>query len=323
MKRIFRTTSMALSFLAAISMVALPAGANSGSGSGDPTYVSREGGSGGSGSTSPSGEYIPPPTNRGSGGASQAAKGAAAQQAIAMGMSLAMAGYFYSQCSSTNKWACVFAALSAAQAASLALSSKTNSGVADQLASRDQSYAFNDGVTGANNDGTSSGGTSVMADAQKIMAEMSEKGYKVSPDGKTMTFPDGRSVATSAITDEGALSSAGFSESDIQAGRATLAAGVSKANDKMRAVQMTAEGGGGGGGGSGRSVADDGSGGPGKGHGGNFNFGQKKDPKKPNLSGMSKNFGSDKIGVAGDDIFEMITRRYKARDAADNFIRAD
>jgi hypothetical protein len=322
MKRIFRTTSMALSFLAAISMVALPAGANSGSGSGDPTYVSREGGSGGSGSTSPSGEYIPPPS-RTSGGASQAAKNASGQQAIAMGMSLAMAAYFASQCGWKSPLPCALAALSAAQAATLAGSSRTNAGVADQLASRDQSYAFDGGVTGANNDGASSGGTSVMADAKKIMADMSEKGYKVSPDGSTVTFPDGRSIASSAITDEGALASAGFSESDIQSGRAAMAAALAKANDKMRAVQMTAEGGGGGGGGSGRSVADDGSGGRGKGHGGNFNFGQKKDPKKPNLSGMSKNFGSDKIGVAGDDIFEMITRRYKARDAADNFIRAD
>jgi hypothetical protein len=307
MQRIFKTTSMALSFLAAISMVSLPAGADSGSG--------------GSGSTTSSGEYVPPPS-RTTGGASQAAKGASGQQAIAQVVSLGMAAYFATKCPKSG-YACALAAMSAAQALSLMGSSKTNAGVADQLASRDQSYAFDGGVTGANNDGASSGGSSVMADAKKIMAEMSEKGYKVSPDGSKVTLPNGNSIASSAITDEGALSSAGFSEGDIQTGRAALATALAKANERARAIQMVPEGGGGGGGGGGRSLADDGSGGRGKGYGAGFNFGKKNDRNKPNLSGMSKNFGSDKIGVAGDDIFEMITRRYKARDAADNFIRAD
>lgn len=42
---------------------------------------------------------------------------------------------------------------------------------------------------------------------------------------------------------------------------------------------------------------------------------------KPKLSGLTKKLGDDTIGVSGDDIFEMITRRYKARDEANEFLK--
>jgi hypothetical protein len=45
------------------------------------------------------------------------------------------------------------------------------------------------------------------------------------------------------------------------------------------------------------------------------------DDKKDKLSGLSKRVGDDQIGVAADNIWEMVTRRYRDRDAQNNFIK--
>ncbi|RYZ63319.1 MAG: hypothetical protein EOP05_23835 [Proteobacteria bacterium] len=104
----------------------------------------------------------------------------------------------------------------------------------------------------------------------------------------------------------------------------TMAEAGKQANAKFKALSSLTNdvGGGGGGGAGGSSEVGGGSGGydpTGGGYGKSAGLGGKT--KSPGLAGMQKKFGSDNIGVAGDDIFEMITRRYQARDKADNFLK--
>jgi hypothetical protein len=142
-------------------------------------------------------------------------------------------------------------------------------------------------------------------------------GVTVSPDGTSVTTADGKKVTASSLGSESAMKAAGFSGSDISGAQNALK-NVPAAISALKASAMTNDVGGGGGGlGSGG-----GGGGGGSGSGGSFaGFGKAAKGQDISLSGMSKKLGNDNIGVAGDDIFEMITRRYKARDKVDAFIK--
>lgn len=164
----------------------------------------------------------------------------------------------------------------------------------------------------------------IARDVARLRTELEKSGVKMSPDGKTMTTPDGRKYD---------LSKAGSgSESDMiamgmTADEAAKAAAMGKqfaAKQAEKFKQMSQLAGAGGGGG-GRGVASDAGDGAGGGYGNGFDpWG--KDPRnrnraKPKLSGLTKKLGNDTIGVSGDDIFEMVTRRYKARDQENQFLK--
>jgi hypothetical protein len=158
-----------------------------------------------------------------------------------------------------------------------------------------------------------------MTDYQKLGENLKNAGLSV--DGNNIKLPNGKTVSMNALSSEQSMKDAGFSDSEIQDARATAAKAAAAAKEKYKAIAMAAEGGGGGKG-AGANGAGAGAGGAGfsmsdllkkAGHG--------ADRKAASVSGMSKKFGNDNIGVSGDDIFQMITRRYKARDASNQFLK--
>jgi hypothetical protein len=187
------------------------------------------------------------------------------------------------------------------------------------------------GTGGPNTAGTGGGlppGTTpqtIARDVARLRTELEKSGVKLSPDGNTVTTPDGRKYD---------LSKAGSgSESDmlamgLSAAEAAQAANMGKqfaAKQAEKFKQMSQLAGAGGGGGGGRGLASDGTGGGEGGYGSGFDpWG--RDPRnrnraKPKISGLTKKLGNDTIGVSGDDIFEMVTRRYKARDEKNDFLK--
>jgi hypothetical protein len=152
---------------------------------------------------------------------------------------------------------------------------------------------------------------------------MAANGIAVSADGQTLTMPNGSTVPTSSLGSASGAAAAGLSGADIAAGQNALAQGQALVNSKIASGALSAEGGGGGGGKGSGSGGDDGSGGGAGGAGMAGNPFANKNGKngKASVSGMSKKLGNDNIGVAGDDIFEMITRRYQDRDKHNNFLK--
>ena len=117
------------------------------------------------------------------------------------------------------------------------------------------------------------------------------------------------------MSSEGGMASAGLNASQIAQAKAALADARAAALALKKNASLSVDEGGGGGGGGGSSGRDK------KDSANSYSFGGPSRRGKPNLSGMTKNFGGEKIGVSGDDIFEMITRRYKSQDASNLFIR--
>lgn len=153
--------------------------------------------------------------------------------------------------------------------------------------------------------------------ASKVAAA---SGVSVSADGSSVTLPNGKKVASSAFSSADSMKDAGFSGSDISNVQDFLKNEAPKAIAAAHAKIGSLTNDVGGGGGS-ASSAGAGSGG-GYGDGGMSKIGKGAGAKKDaGVSGMSKKLGGDNIGVSGDDIFEMITRRYQARDKADTFLK--
>jgi hypothetical protein len=162
--------------------------------------------------------------------------------------------------------------------------------------------------------------------ADKLANDLKKSGYTVSADGKTVTYPNGKKVSTSTFGSPAAMSAAGFSDSQISDMQNALDQANKAADAKFKSIASLTNDVGGGGGGAGSSGGGGGDTASGGDYGGGGAF---KDPFGKNgkgragagVAGMSKKLGDDNIGVAGDDIFQMITRRYQARDKADNFIK--
>lgn len=158
-------------------------------------------------------------------------------------------------------------------------------------------------------DGPQAGKPGSGAELAEIRDKLKAAGAEISSDGSSMTLPGGGSIAldSSAATDAG-MKSAGLSDQQIAMGKTALADALAKMGSKGKELADNGFGGGGGGGYSPSISADpksSGKGAPGK---------------KPKVTGLTKNFHGEKIGVAADDIFEMISRRYKAQEAANTFL---
>lgn len=299
-----------------------------------------------------------------SGGGAKAAKGTQVTQIISIGASVATAGLLVKPCGAvaTSAWACPMLAMSLAQAASLfgsqggagrAASAISTGGTNPGYTGLDGTGTnpFNQNPYGPNGSGTNPNGlgdptaagaggnnpnglggpTAASPELQQYLKEyqalstgLAKAGYKLSADGKSVTGPNGKKTPTSAFSSPEAMQAAGFGMDDISAMNATMAGLDKKISDKLRAVQMSAEGSGGGGGGLGGGYGSGGGGGDGSGLGrGGFPWDKEGKGKGDGrgVAGMMKKLGDDNIGVAADNIFEMVQRRYKARDEANNFLK--
>lgn len=169
-------------------------------------------------------------------------------------------------------------------------------------------------------------GTNIKGEIAKLnsFATSSSKPFKVDKDGNLVT-KDGKKFKPSDFQSEKSMLAAGISAADAKAlmgdinrasGSFNAAAALAKENagkgDKDGVFgENGAAGGAGGRKGSGITAN-------GGANGGKDLAGSKRDPAS--AEGLAKEFNGDMIGVAGDDIFKMMNRRYKLKASQDNFI---
>jgi hypothetical protein len=153
------------------------------------------------------------------------------------------------------------------------------------------------------------------------------------PKTNTLTTASGHTVKASDLNSPAAMAAAGISPamiSDIMSTEKKIEESALKKVEKLglnkTAVASTSSddgfGGGGGGGGGGGSMKPGSGGSDLHGYGGGAASGPKlgidRDPAQ--VAGMQKNYNGEPIGVAGDSIFRMMTRRYKVKESQSTFL---
>lgn len=141
--------------------------------------------------------------------------------------------------------------------------------------------------------------------------------------GKIYDKKNNKAYSVSDFASPQAMAAAGFSKSSIDQAMAMAKAAEGKAAESSLANQNNGggyeEGGGGHGGGSTTiAIEEDASAlGPSgaSGLGGN----DKNDELTRGVAGLSKNYHGNPIGVAADDIFKMMARRYQLKEKQDTF----
>ncbi len=159
---------------------------------------------------------------------------------------------------------------------------------------------------------TPSGSAGFLTPTQQ--ASLRNLGISVSPDGKKITLPDGKSIYSSQLGSAASLANSGVTPEQLKASLDKAAQLEKDASSKIGASTASngfAEGGGG-------ALAAV------KNPEDNFANAQKaalrealRDPAS--TQGLSKNLNGDLIGVASDDIFIMMNRRYQAEDRKGSF----
>jgi len=271
-----------------------------------------------------------------SGGANMNEGAKSSQQQALMGAATngVAAGYWFKKCSKQKYWACALGALHVAQGGMM-LSGALGAG--RTAAATQYGLGGSDGVVnpGADLDGDGipdahglGGGSGAFADKvaqtqrglDSLASKFDQAGVKVSPDGRSVALPDGRTVPSSAFGSHDGLKALGLSDAQIaeyDSGKAALKA---RMKGKVKALAVE-DGGGLGGGGFGGSGSG---GGGGRGEAGfDFGglFGDKRDRKTASVKGLSKQLGDDRIGVQADNIFEMISRQYQKEKGRRSFIQ--
>lgn len=293
-------------------------------------------------------QYIVP----GQGGnAAEAGRSSSSMQYLTAGVNGVAAAMYGAKCGSQNYWACAMSAISAVGAVQSLQSARGANSAGMQLSGFDPSQyggglpggtggtdqygnPIDTGVgSGGDTGGTGTTGTggtglgstipqAVARDIAQAKNALDKSGVKISPDGKTMTTPDGRTfdlARGAGSTDD--LLAMGLTQGEAAQAMADGRAIAKKANEKYKQMAQL-PGAGGGGGGGGRAVAaESGGGDPFAGFDPFARERAARNRGKVKVSGLTKKLGSDTIGVAGDDIFEMVTRRYKARDEQNSFLK--
>ncbi len=304
-------------------------------------------------------KYITP--GGGGGNAAEAGRSTSNAQLIGAAINIGAAGMYMTICSSSAAacsgcWACPLVGLAGAAASLLGGASGQSGSAGMQMSAYDPYYDTSTGSTGGGTDpwgnplnpdgsgGNGPGGTggtngpaiagsggglppgttpqTIARDVARIRTELEKSGVKMSPDGKTMTTPDGRKydLSKAGSGSESDMIAMGMTAEEAAKANAVGKQFAAKQAEKFKQMSQLA----GAGGGGGRGLASDAGAGGGEGAygGGSDPWGRdarNRNRAKPKISGLTKKLGSDTIGVSGDDIFEMVTRRYKARDQENQF----
>ncbi|MFN8945594.1 MAG: hypothetical protein ACK5WZ_13340, partial [Pseudobdellovibrionaceae bacterium] len=136
-------------------------------------------------------------------------------------------------------------------------------------------------------------------------------GFKLSPDGKTLTTPDGKKLPTSLASTQASMAKAGFNSAAIDGAMRAVKKAEKTVIEKMGAHTSAmgfAEAGGGVNSGSTTGSGD----GAGASYAGAYgvNPNPLRDPAAASVAGLSSDFNGERIGVAQDELFQMISRRY-------------
>lgn len=243
------------------------------------------------------------------------------------------------------------AGLAAAQAGLQSLTSGGNKGTSRQFLTNPDSYsgsstqnqkgnlnAINDktnldqtndstggpkGFNGVSNLNTAS---QLPEGAQSVLDKLNKNGYKVDINAGTITTPDGKSISMSDA------SNPAKAEAKLGLPSGTYSKGMEIVNEMYKKngfgspnMADTFSGGAGVSGttADGSTEGYDGSGGAGKGNGDQTTDLNKRAPASSLVAGLTTKYQGENIGVAADDIFSMVTRRYTLKNQQDSFITAD
>lgn len=304
-------------------------------------------------STTAGSTYIVP---TGGGNAADSGRNSASTDLVSAAVNVGAAGMYMGVCVKpycAGCWACPLVGMAAVAASMLGEASGGSAGAGASMSAYDPAtmqygvqggvdqygnpISYGDGTNGANGahggiNAENNGGAKLpdgttpqtIANAvAKIRSELEKSGVSISADGKTMTTKDGRKFDLSKGADGSPQGLQAMGLTAAEAGQASEMGKKYGAQAQAKYAGMIAKmgaEGGGGGGSAGRGPASDGAGGGGM-NGWNPNDPFGKNRAKPKISGLTKKLGDDTIGVSGDDIFEMITRRYKARDQVNQFLK--
>jgi hypothetical protein len=202
---------------------------------------------------------------------------------------------------------CIMAAAAVGQAAGDLVNSGTNKKTVDKFSggagAGDGDFAGENGGGVDHGPGAPDPTLDLHHQIDNTLALLAKKGFKVDPKTGTLTDPKGKSHDLSSLGSGKAMADQGL----IGAGDIAAAdAEIKKLQDKMKVVSMGIGGGGGGGSGSkGNSYAYED---PYK------SLFAKEKAKAGTNAGMTRTLASgESIGSQGDDIFQMITRRYQQK----------
>jgi hypothetical protein len=153
-------------------------------------------------------------------------------------------------------------------------------------------------------------------------------GFTYDPKTNTVTTAKGTKINGSDLNSSSALAAAGVPKAAIDMMGSMENDVVSKASKKVDKLGLktnvaSGEESNSGGGGSGGDSVNSGSGGAGANAygamaGRGSALGIDRDPAQ--VAGMQKNYNGEPIGVAGDSIFRMMTRRYKVKESQSTFL---
>jgi hypothetical protein len=151
-------------------------------------------------------------------------------------------------------------------------------------------------------------------------------GMSFNSKANTVTTADGKVIKATDVASPAAMAASGMSQSMIDQVTAMEKKIEAKANAKLDKYGLNGkpvlgeEGGSGGGGGGSGGRGGSGAGTPDIAYGGARapKLGINRDPAQ--VAGMQKDFNGEPIGVAGDSIFRMMTRRYKVKESQSSFL---
>lgn len=205
------------------------------------------------------------------------------------------------------------------------------------------------GTTSGNGGETNSGGTNsgagnnsggadygddpyknLPAGARDALSKMTALGYKVDLKNRTFTTPDGHSISAKDANNGSLV------ESQLGLPAGTYAKGMDMMAEVAKRNGISTDGSGiaaGGAGGDGSGFAGNGSGlAEGEGYDGSggkagdknkFGANGARLPASALVAGLTSSYNGERIGVASDDIFMMVTRRYQVKHEQDAFITLD
>lgn len=240
-----------------------------------------------------------------------------------------VAAMYASQCADGDGGACAMSALFFLMGAQNMAQSGAQGSTAGQAAG---TYAATDALSGSGYDpnavNTLTASDPDLKSGMDFAASVAQgkAGFAYDPAKNTVTTAKGTTISGNDLNSASSLAAAGVPQSAIDQMYSTEKDVLAKAQAKVDKLSKTSvavnsgEESGSGGGGSGGF-------GPGSGAGGavaygagakGLGLGVNRDPAQ--VAGMQKNYNGEPIGVAGDSIFKMMTRRYKVKESQSTFL---
>lgn len=241
------------------------------------------------------------------------------KKAVANGAANTTAGEgFKKKCSPYSVNFCVMAAMAVVMIGVSLATAKKAKGIEDDLSCAKTNSCFNDGGGGADsnpNNGNPNPNLNrdnpidrTLVDleregpaAKKFLNDLEKKGYKINRQTGAVTDPSGNSYSSASDAMNGMTPQQRADAENI------LKEAAKEGESLLKRLEEYDEEYGGGGG---SSVAAGGYN-SGAANGGRFGVPSANLAKQPSVAGLSVNHGGDRIGVAGDNIFDMIHRRYE------------